>query len=394
MTTGTLPDNPFRPGFGGMPPFLAGRDREKEHLGTMLRRLRGGECDSDAALLHGPRGNGKTVLIGWLESEAGDAVNLRQVKARTVSDQTAVVENLLGSYRDESREETTLGTIAAGFSRFIRGEGGRQVTRRQTVSLSLDDAMKQTASEKPLLMVMDEAHTADPAGLGVFLNAFQDSASTAPMRLVLAGTPDVWDVLSASGASFADRMPSLAIGLLSPEAGCEAIAKPFADHGIEVDGGVAERLAAWADNYPYFLQLVGRAAWAEAAKSGRLTGEAGEAAIERARNRCNWYFSRRYEELKTASYLEFGVEVARTVRDGGNRIRKVGVEEIARQHCGEGWNAAVDFIVRKGFLWREGAEREYRPGIPSLMDYTIDRYEAGYGHEAGVAPPPHAHDRG
>ena len=349
MTTGTLPDNPFRPGFGGMPPFLAGRDHEKGHLGAMLRRLRGGECDSDAALLHGPRGNGKTVLLRWLESEAGDAVNLRQVKARTVSDEAETATDLLNS---------------------------GHLIWRQLVSFSMDEAMQRAAREKPLLMVMDEAHTADPAGLGVFLNAFQDSARRAPMRLVLAGTPDVRDVLSASGASFADRMPSLAIGLLSPEAGCEAIAKPFADHGIDVNGGVAERLAAWADNYPYFLQLVGEAAWVEAAKSGRLTSEAGEAAIERARVPCDEYFSGRYEELKTAGHLEFGVEVARTVRDGGNRIRKVGVEEIARQHGGEAWNAAVDFIVRKGFLWRVAGKREYQAGIPSLMDFTVKRYEA------------------
>ena len=356
MTAGTFPDNPFTPGFGELPPFLAGRDREKDHLRTLARRLRSGERNPGAVMLHGPRGNGKTVLLWWLESEAGDAVNLRQVKARTVSDQAETATDLLNS---------------------------GHLIWRQLVSFSMREAMQRAAREKPLLMVMDEAHTADPAGMGRFLNAFQDSARRAPMRLALAGTPDVWDVLSASGASFADRMPSLAIGLLSPEAGCEAIAKPFADHGIAVDGGVAERLAAWADNYPYFLQLVGEAAWTEAAKSGRLTGEAGEAAIERARVPCDEYFSGRYEELKTAGHLEFGVEVARTVRDGGNRIMEVTTERLARQHCGEGWKAAVDFIIRKGFLWGEGAGWEYRPGIPSLMDYTIDRYEAGYRHDRG-----------
>ena len=343
-------------------------------------------------------GNGKTALIKWLEREGARAVNLRQITAHSVSDPGAVLTDLLGSYRDESREKTTHGTIAAGFSRFIRGEGGRQVTRKQTVTVTLDEAMKQAARKKPLLMVMDEAHTADPKALGVLLNAFQNSASTAPMRLVLAGTPDVLDVLSAADATFADRMKQLPIGLLSPEAGREAIGKPFADHGIGVDDGVVERLAAWADNYPYFLQLVGEAAWAEAAKSGRLTSEAGEAAIGRAREPRDRYYSRRYEELAAAGYPEFGVAVARAVRDGGNRIRKVDVDEIARQHCGEGWNAAVDFIVRKGFLWRAGAEREYQPGIPSLMDYTIREHEADLGSErartAGSASePPESKDR-
>ena len=57
---------------------------------------------------------------------------------------------------------------------------------------------------------------------------------------------------------------------------------------------------------------------------------------------------------------------------------EVTTETLARQHCGEGWKAVVDFIIQKGFLWRVGAGWKYRPGIPSLMDYTIDRYKAEY----------------
>ena len=195
------------------------------------------------------------------------------------------------------------------------------------------------------------------------------------MRLVLAGTPDAKDVLSATGASFADRMGSLPIGLLSPEAGRAAIAEPFADHGIEVGDGVVKRLAAAADNYPCYLQLVGEAASTEAANFGRLTGEAGEAAIARARVRRDEYLYTRYEELAAAGHLEFGVAVAGAVCAGENRIHENIVEEIAWQHCGEGWNAAVDFIFRKGFLWRTEGKRDYQHGIPSLMDYTVKRYE-------------------
>ena len=63
--------------------------------------------------------------------------------------------------------------IGGGVPGVLRGEGSRQLTRRQEVLLSTREAMKRAASEKPLLMIMDEAHTAAPAGLGVFLKAFQ-----------------------------------------------------------------------------------------------------------------------------------------------------------------------------------------------------------------------------
>ena len=374
-----FPDNPFRPGFGTPPPVLAGRDHEKRNLCTLLRRLLAGELGSEAILLHGPRGNGKTALLQWLQFEAGDKVNLRRITAKSVTDSMAVVTDLLGSHRDESREETTHGIIGGGVPGVLRGEGSRQLTRRQEVFLSTREAMKQAGSKKPLLMMMDEAHTADPAGLGMFLNAFQDCAAEVPMRLVLAGTPDVQDVLSATDASFVDRIRRLPIGLLTPAAGHEAIAAPLTDHGIDSADGVVAHLAAWADNYPYFLQVVGEAVWTEVfqgeAHAVRLTRAAGEAAIERARVTRAVYYSTRYEELAAAGYLEFGVAVARAVCVGDQRIRKVDVEEIARQYCGEGWSTAVDFTVQKGFLWRAGAEREYQPGIPSLMRYTIREYE-------------------
>ena len=146
MTAGTFPDNPFKPGFGTPPPpFLAGRDAEKDHLRTLTRQLRAKQQSSEAVLLHGPRGNGKTALIKWLENEAGGTVTLRRIKARSVSDPDAVVENLLGSHRDESREETIHGKLGGS----AVGEAGRRVTRKQTVSLSLKDAMKQVARKSP-----------------------------------------------------------------------------------------------------------------------------------------------------------------------------------------------------------------------------------------------------
>lgn len=80
----TLPDDPFRPGFGRLPPFLEGRGKEKDHLRTLIRRIRARERDSEVVLLHGLRGNGKTALIGWPESEAGDSLNLRQNKVRFI----------------------------------------------------------------------------------------------------------------------------------------------------------------------------------------------------------------------------------------------------------------------------------------------------------------------
>ena len=54
--------NPFNPGPGFEPPYLAGRDRELEDFSHMLCNVNRGHIEN--MLIHGIRGVGKTVLIG------------------------------------------------------------------------------------------------------------------------------------------------------------------------------------------------------------------------------------------------------------------------------------------------------------------------------------------
>ena len=54
--------NPFNPGPGFEPPYLAGRDRDLEDFSHMLRNIKKGHITN--MLIHGIRGVGKTVLIG------------------------------------------------------------------------------------------------------------------------------------------------------------------------------------------------------------------------------------------------------------------------------------------------------------------------------------------
>ena len=55
--------NPFRPGAGHMPPYLAGRQKEKEEFLRMLDQ----ELVLNNLVLTGLRGVGKTVLLDTLK---------------------------------------------------------------------------------------------------------------------------------------------------------------------------------------------------------------------------------------------------------------------------------------------------------------------------------------
>lgn len=66
------------PGQGNIPPYLAGRESERAALQGQLAKLAGRKSPGTSVVLHGPRGNGKTVLLLWAVRQA------RAQKIRTV----------------------------------------------------------------------------------------------------------------------------------------------------------------------------------------------------------------------------------------------------------------------------------------------------------------------
>jgi hypothetical protein len=91
-----VPKNPFRPGAGHMPPYLAGRHMEKEDF----VRLLGQETVMENMVLTGLRGVGKTVLLdtfkplaiesGWLwvgtDLSESMSINENRVALRLLTD--------------------------------------------------------------------------------------------------------------------------------------------------------------------------------------------------------------------------------------------------------------------------------------------------------------------
>ena len=116
MTTASC-RNPFRPGAGHMPPYLAGRETEK----TEFHRLLAQEAIVDNLVLTGLRGVGKTVLLdtlkpialdnGWLwaGNDLSEASSLTEsnLGSRLLTDLAVAVSSVVVGYRSVRRAGLT-----------------------------------------------------------------------------------------------------------------------------------------------------------------------------------------------------------------------------------------------------------------------------------------------
>lgn len=80
-----------------MPPYLAGREREQELCRAFLSRLRRGRPPPREIIFYGPRGNGKTALLVWLQKEAAPSpgIDVIRISPAAVRTETRLVERLL-----------------------------------------------------------------------------------------------------------------------------------------------------------------------------------------------------------------------------------------------------------------------------------------------------------
>ena len=370
-------NGPFRPGAGRLPPYLAGRAIEQARFRTLVDGLCRGAAPPSEVVLYGPRGNGKTALLVWLqqtaETEAGlDVVRLTPADAPTES-------RLLQAVRPWwPRLPLPRRFSVPGFG-VERGEAG---------PARLTDALRKRARRKPLVLLLDEAHTLDPAVGRALLNAAQEVGSALPFLLVLAGTPELPAHLGTLNVSFWSRAERLRIGRLDAETTAAAIEKPLAKAGIAIAPDALADVVRDSHGYPYFVQLWGRAVWRRAAGGSAARPCVTRADVDAVRPAFddvkNTYYLERYDELRRAGLLPAARAVAEAFATRP-LLTDPQVEAAVRQGLRDaggpvGAAEAEQTLRRLGYVWRpDGGEPAWEPGIPSLMDYMREHVPAPAG---------------
>lgn len=111
----------FKPGSGARPPLLAGREQPLSKLGDFLRCLKKGEASPGDAVLYGPRGNGKTVLLRGFEAACQEAgFDTLALSPTEINNETELAGQLLhsgeslGALLEQARPNNSPGCAAGG----------------------------------------------------------------------------------------------------------------------------------------------------------------------------------------------------------------------------------------------------------------------------------------
>ena len=364
--------NPFVPGRGHIPPYLAGRDAEQRKLIELLAYLHTGQGAPRDAVLSGPRGNGKTALLRWFQREAetsGKDLDVVWLTPSEIPDLDRLATALVPPSRFAPLQPDTL-SLSAGIGRLGWELGGQ--------SRSFTELLTARCRRRPLVLLLDEAHTLAPEVGRALLNASQVASSEAPFLFVMAGTPGLHPHLNTLSATFWSRAEKLGIGRLDAAAAALALVRPLDEQvpAIVFDEDALTCVVEQSQCYPYFLQLWGAALWTAARTSATTRIDlplVQAAALEFGRQSAAYYEDRR-EELERQELLAVAAGIA-TVFAERATLRSSELNALIAKALPNGSATAQvlecrDRLAWLGYVWKPpDAPNVWQPGIPNLMTY-------------------------
>jgi hypothetical protein len=299
--------NPFRPGAGHPPPYLAGRQAETKEF----ERLLGQDVLLENLVLTGLRGVGKTVLLdtfkplaiqhGWLwvgtDLSESTSVSEESIAIRILADLAMATSGI--SLDQKTKTSIGFAALSKTTPQMLTYELLTQVYSKTPglVADKLKAVLRLawsaiTGTPRPargLIFAYDEAQNlADQAGkdqypLSLLLDVFQ-SLQKQGIRFMLAltGLPTLFLRL-VDARTFAERMFHVVfLRRLSPADSREAILKPISDAScpVRLSKDSTEHIVKMTGGYPYFIQFFCREIYDILLSNLRTTNKPGSVPVE------------------------------------------------------------------------------------------------------------------
>lgn len=275
--------NPFTPGAGHMPPYLAGRDVEE----AAFRRLLSQDRILENLILTGLRGVGKTVLLEkfkpiaiqsnwlWVGTDLSETTSVSELNlaTRIITDLSVVTSSLV--IKIGEKEQTGFGAqpdpimqpLNYAYLINIFNEAPGLFSDKLKYILEFVWSLMQGGNKRGIIFAYDEAQTlADHQAkeqypLSMLLDVFQSvQRKGIPFMLALVGLPTLFPKL-VEARTYAERMfRVVSLDKLSNDHSKQAITLPvskaqcpitFTDTSVDI-------IVDLSGGYPYFIQFICR----------------------------------------------------------------------------------------------------------------------------------------
>lgn len=276
-------DNPFRPGAGHKPPYLAGRENETKEFARLLKQT----TILENLVLTGLRGLGKTVLLetfkpmaiaaGWLwvgaDLSESASVTEETVATRLLTDLSVVTSAVTipverqAKYFEQSATATADVPLNYGTLVQLYNSTPGLVADKLKRVLEIAWTAIHGLQRRGVIFAYDEAQNLsdhakkDQFPLSLLLDVFQSiQRKDIPFMLALTGLPTLFPKL-VEARTFAERMFRVVflkpLGYVDTQ---EAIQKPLGHKKLPFSFSPDSVKTIWqiTRGYPYFIQYVCR----------------------------------------------------------------------------------------------------------------------------------------
>lgn len=275
--------NPFRPGAGHMPPYLAGRTEETTEFVRLLQQ----EVIMENLVLTGLRGTGKTVLLetlkplamkeGWLwvgtDLSESTSISEERIALRLITDLAVVTSSIVLKVEEVAgigfKPAKTEMKRTLGYDEMVdlyKGIPGLVSDKLKHVLEFVWRCLEQHGA-RGLVFAYDEAqnlsdHAADKEyPMSLLLDVFQSiQRKKIPFMLVLVGLPTLFPKL-VEARTFAERMFRVVfLDHLDEPDSRDAIQKPIQNENcsVKLNDKSVKLIIHESGGYPYFIQFICR----------------------------------------------------------------------------------------------------------------------------------------
>lgn len=279
MKTARPFENPFKPGAGHAPPYLAGREQER----LEFERLLGQTTILENLVLTGLRGVGKTVLLDtfkplaishgwhWVGADLSESASVSEdaLATRLLADLSVVSSSVEVAPGRAVGFEQQSEPVTLDYPTLVKVYAATPGLAADKLKAVLELVAEATAdgTGRGIVFAYDEAQNlADSSAdnefpLSLLLDVFQSiQRKGVPFMLVLTGLPTLFPKL-VEARTFAERMfHVVALDRLDERASRDAILRPIdsADCPVRFDDLSVAMICGQSSGYPYFIQFICR----------------------------------------------------------------------------------------------------------------------------------------